>query len=451
MDLPPFLAFKSQITSIMQKWKINHFKDFQTSYGYVLVGHVFGLRVVALLITTVASIVLARVLGPEQRGVLAAAVVVPTVLASFMNFGYPISCVYMLRHEENKCALVSNGIVFLFAVALITLTAVFFLRDLLFYNVFEGLGSNCDIFLVMLMFPLFLFNMLGRQISRGLGFFRTSSAGRIFESIARTFIILVFCLGGALNLTEAISAFLVGTLVNCVLFWSCIFRSIRSFKCKCDFGLFKKSMSYGLREHLGFALSALNTDLDLFILAFFMDKHSIGIYSVALGIGAFFNFLPAAITHVLFPKLSEQIPVKRKRRLVNKCLKYNGLALFGFWVLYLSFGNWLVPLVYGDNYSASYFIGLILIVGIIMQSSVVIISKFFSGIGRPEIKSIIRLLVLPVKILLLWAFCRSFGILGAALAYTLSNFIGLILFIITYIIFEKDNCHILEVGRNFNG
>jgi O-antigen/teichoic acid export membrane protein len=215
---------------------------------------------------------------------------------------------------------------------------------------------------------------------------------------------------------------LVGSyvLVDALMLWL-VWLSVRGSPLRLDPAQFRQSLRYGLREYMGSLLATLNVKIDLFVLALFLERAELGLYAVAVGISEVFEFLPGTVSFVLFPRVSRGDDTARKRRVVNKCIVYNLVLMTPVWIGFVIFGRWIVPLVYGRAYAGAYSLAVFLMLGMLILSTVTLANKFFSGIGRPELKSAARAVNLPIKGLLLYWLCRRYGTQGAAVAFVLSN------------------------------
>jgi O-antigen/teichoic acid export membrane protein len=114
--------------------------------------------------------------------------------------------------------------------------------------------------------------------------------------------------------------------------------------------------------------------------------------------------------------------MEKKLEIVYRCVGYNLAVLAALWIAFAAFGPWLVPLVYGDEFSEAYTLSVLMMLGIFFLSVPQILNKFFSGIGRPEIKSYVRLINLPLKGGLLYWMTSAYGVVGAAGAFAVNSF-----------------------------
>jgi len=392
------------------------------------IGRVFTLRILSSVVAAVSSIIVARVLGPEQRGIFAAALVLPTTVAAFLDLGVSVSNVYFLNKSGRPGVLFINGMVFCSLMSLVFVAvcgAAFLLGIQKHY--YQDVDDPWTIWLALSTAVLLIFQVFLRQFLRGLHSYNTPVASRIYHDVLRLAGILALLY--LFNITVAaliLIAFLALLIVNVYLLGA-LLRKISLAGARPDFAQFKQSLSYGLRHFLGNVLNRLNTKIDLLILAPFLEKEVLGVYAVAVALGQIMNFVPWAAGFVLYPKLAREHDKNRKREILSHCVTADLLLLLPAWLAFAVLGKWIVVTLYGEAYREVYVLTTILMGGSVLLSVVGLINKYFSGTGRPELSSLARLLNLPVKAAALYFLCRYFGVVGASLSFAVSSFVLLLI------------------------
>jgi len=393
-----------------------------SSQGARQVRYVFLLRMIGFVLATASSVIVARVLGPEQRGVFAAALVLPGMMATFLNFGLPVSNVYYLNRSRPPGVLFFNGAIFCAVVSLLGMAVCGAGWTLGFCaKYFEGVDNPLIVVLALSTTVLLIFEVFLGQFLRGLQSFYIPVLRRIYYDLIRLAAILA--LFWLLDVTVGaliVVSFATLLLMDLFLLRAVVHRvTIRG--ARPSFSQFRESISYGLKHFLGTLLNTLNTKIDLLVLALFLERRTLGIYAVAVGISGLSNFLPWAIGHVSYPRLAKQDDNEKRREIIRKCVTYNLLVLIPAWLAFLAVGRWLVVLMYGKEYQDSYLLASILTAGIILLSVTQLLNKYFSGSGRPGLISVARVVNLPVKAASLYLLCRYYGVLGASSSFVLSN------------------------------
>lgn len=388
--------------------------------GAVHVTRLIALRLVGACAALGSSIVVARLLGPEQKGIVTAALVLPMMLASFTTFGLPYANVYFLHQTPQRGALFVNGMLFAAAMSLAGIGLCLACLPALRSSYFAGVPSPGLITLALLALPLSLFRSLLLQFLRGLEHYRTAAAaGLVFEA-AKVVLILVLWLAAGIDLAAAF-CIAVGAAAAVDLFLlGAVLRALRGETLRADAPLLRRSLVYGLKEHAGTLLSTVDDKLDLLLLTFMLTRADLGIYAVAIGLGASVQLLPESISFVLLPRLAKARRLEKQHLAVRRSIIYSMGFLLLAWILFLAIGRPLVRLLYGEAFAPAYGLTSVMMLGMVALSIVSMINKFFSAIGRPEKRMWVRMICLPIKCVLLIGLSHMFGMTGAAWAYTLS-------------------------------
>jgi len=396
---------------------------------------VFLLRMLSFVFATITSVVVARTLGPEKKGVFTAALVLPAIVASLLHFGMPTSNVYFLNRSRQAGVLFLNSVVFCTVVSLIALIVYGLGLPLGMYtDYYEGIDSPWIIFLALSTTVLLVFNEFLRQFLQGLHQFYVPACSRVAYDCFKLagFLGVFFLLGFGVGAMVVVVA--LGDCVWILFLLRVVLRKVPISQMGASFSQFKQSISYGLRHYLGQALNTLNTRIDLFVLALFLPRDTLGVYSVAVGLSELVNFLPLTVGYILLPRLAKGDDVARKQHILWKCVTWVLSVLTPCWVVFVIIGRWFVTAVYGKEYQDAYALASILMVGTILLNVTVLINKYFSSTGRPELISIARAINLPLKAGVLYVLCHNFGVLGASVAFLTSS---LTLLGFTYVIYLR--------------
>ncbi|EQB90271.1 hypothetical protein M918_01095 [Clostridium sp. BL8] len=160
--------------------------------------------------------------------------------------------------------------------------------------------------------------------------------------------------------------------------------------------------------------------------------YSLGIYSVAVNLSEKFWIIPDSISTILYPEVASSNDHKKIIKGINKTICISiGLGVLG-WVMALILLDPIILFLYSDKYLAVSKLIKILFPGIVLFAIVKIITSFFSGIGKPELRVKGAIVGTLVNLLLNIPLIPAYGINGAAFATLISYTIYGIWIIITY-------------------
>ena len=157
----------------------------------------------------------------------------------------------------------------------------------------------------------------------------------------------------------------------------------------------------------------------MFLVNFFLGAGSVGIYSVAVNLTEMIWYPSSAIATVLLPKAS-RAQTAESGRLVQETAKWTFWITFLSAIILLISSRFLIDFLYGKAFLPTVEVVWFLVPGIILFSLTRITATYFIGAGKPIINAAISLLSLIVNVIFNLLFIPRFGIIGAALATTIS-------------------------------
>ena len=398
---------------------------------------ILGSKIIADGFALLSGIVVARHLGPEGKGILTALIVVPTFITAFGHLGLPVSNIYLMAKKRDKQTLLVNSFYFFLLGSAVYVAGAFVLMPLLQTTFFSGVESKGLICLALLMIPLLLAKHFLVSFMRGLEKYKEYNVANILQRILRLGVMLLLVFLFNLTVPLAIVAMLISLVVSNAYSYMIIKKKIPIGSWKGSTNQFKESISYGLKEYLGNVFFTLNVKIDLLVLAAFMDRASLGIYSVTTGIAGVFLLIPTSMVVVLLPKISK-CTGGHIDTILRKSIVYNTILLLTGWLAFLIVGRPLISFLYGQEFNEAYPLSVIVLLGAMLLSLRQIISRYFSGVGRPEIKSLIAGINIPVKAVSLYLLLKWYGLYGAAWSFVISSGVLLLLTIYFYFRIRKQ-------------
>jgi MOP/MATE family multidrug/oligosaccharidyl-lipid/polysaccharide flippase len=200
-------------------------------------------------------------------------------------------------------------------------------------------------------------------------------------------------------------------------------------KLKINMVLLKKMYKESIYLWLGFLGSLVYTQMDKLMLGGMLGNKAVGVYSVAVALSQFLAIIIFPIQVSIYPKMLE-LYKKNKKEYYNFYQKCNTL-ITQFYLIASILSVFVVKLLFLKIYSLEY-------VDAISVYAVLTISIFFKAngalqTGHVTIRNIAKKIVyktfsgLIINMILNYFFIKKFGIIGAALATTITNFITLFL------------------------
>lgn len=366
-----------------------------------------------LVIGFLGSIIIARYLGPSDRGLLAVIQVVATISVSLAGLGLPVASQYQAaRNPRLTGTLIGNCLVVAAVLGVVALAVGAVLAS----NASSLMSDPPDTtvwFLATLIVPLTLVDYLSSGLLAAHRRFARQTVlitlGRVATVIVAVLLVVLGDTGLAGALVATMSAQLVMVVGGLALLARGGIGLSRS--------LLAASYRYGIRSEIGSLLQVVNARIDLLVLSAFASRSVVGTYAIAQIVAEVVSVVPNAISTAVMPVLSAG---DGDDRTSAGALRLTGTgSLLG--VVGVGIGGPVLILVaYGDQYRAAVVPMLVLLPGIWFLSMARVGGWMLRARGRPGLGSSITAAEIVVMISLDLLLIPLFGATGAAVASTVA-------------------------------
>lgn len=397
------------------------------------VGWVFFASVVSLLIGFPLKIILARWLGASDLGLYQMVVTVLAIAGLVSTLGIGVALTkYVAEDKKDKDKLsqiMTPGLLGPIILGLIAGISLYALSGMIagIFNMPE-LAHLLRIIAFTLPVSAFVGALVG--ILNGLREMKTYSFLAILSSLLSIIFIVVFVkLGFGITgvifgmLFSTIGAFIGGIYLSKNLLRLDIKNFIKNAK---------KLVSFGGRVFVGNTLSRLIQQADIIMIGYFLAAKDVGYYSIAVGLASFFLLVPRAIATITYPATSEYWSENNRtaiQRMVDKTTKYSAAILLPIGLGVGFFARDVVTGIYGEEFIYAVSPLWALLIGRVITGSIITpIAGSIGATGRPQFNVMLNAITLVANIGLNFLLIPRYGILGAAIATTVSFILWTILF-----------------------
>jgi O-antigen/teichoic acid export membrane protein len=384
-------------------------------------------------VLSVASIIIARLLGPSEYGMYSIALITPSLLFLFTDFGVNPALVRFLARfrAEGKSGSVKNlikaGLYFEVLVGLLV-----FLISLFFSDIFATFFVNRPDMtrLIQISSPVVLGSALlatSNAIFVGLNEMGKAALLSVLSSgiklvAAPTLVVLGFGVVGAL------AGHVLGPMIGGAIGILVVLVFCRSDTCYKKTG---SDLTSNLRRLVGFGMPLYGSNIirgllsyHTIILAWFTSNVEIGNYSVAVMFAEIIALITTPISTALFPAFSGiglQSDSNGLRNLFLYSLRYTFLLVMPASVFIAVSSGDLVSVFYGPSYQqAPLYLG-IYSMNFLLVGFTVVFGGFFNGIGRSDVSLKAALIQLCTTISLSLVFAGLYGVTGFICATVMSG------------------------------
>lgn len=181
------------------------------------------------------------------------------------------------------------------------------------------------------------------------------------------------------------------------------------------------------------------------MVSLFLNKESVGIYSLANQLISRSIIIPDTIYTMIFPKVS--LSKNGNAKLIAQTSRYLVLISFFFMVLIYFLSEPFINLFFSSEFSGAIILIKILTIGFFVRFITKIFVPYYLGVNLPSVPAIISFFGLLVNFFAIILLIPEYGLIGAVIAsvlgYVLSSFLISILFIKQSKLKFKD-CFILN-------
>jgi O-antigen/teichoic acid export membrane protein len=392
------------------------------------------------LVLIVSGVLVARALGPEDRGFLALVVLVPTILAQVGNLGVPLAATYYVARDPARARSLAVSVA---RVAGAQAAAVFCVQLVLVWAIFAGEPSRVEV--AGLISLAALPGILAQQY--GLAFLQGRQRFAAFN-ILRLAPVTVYALGVVLvvvfdvdGLVEIATAWVTAQLAIGVITLAVSIRNLPRTPAETSVPSLSRLVRFGLKGLLGYVSPVETFRLDQAIIGLFLTPAALGLYVVSLAFTNLPRFMAQSIGMVAYPKVASTNDPELARRQVWRYFAL-GALLTGVVVAVLEvLAGGLVTLFFGDSFAGATSITRILLVGTFFVGLRRLLADGARGAGYPGLGTIAELAswlsFLPALAILL----PSYGVEGVAAALSFAWAFSLLVLVAS----------LIGAGRRRNG
>lgn len=381
-----------------------------------------GFNVAATTAAGLASVILARKLGPTIRGEYAAITAWFAVVQMVGAMGQPAAlCYHVAADPRQGREYVATSRAMMLTTGSFSLAAGYLLAPFLAHgNSAETLGYRIafTISIVGFVAASYTFALQARDLHRW-------NLVRLFQPAVALIAVIVLWRLERLTLVNALLVLAGSLLLQLGWSYRCC-RLVGLAPGRAHPRLVRPLASYGVAQIAAVTPAALNAQLDQLVLSQTVPAADLGRYAVAVSLSLLPLPLVSAIGNVAFPRLAAQ------RSVTGATHRLQRVAVIGSAVLAMSIllplglaAYWMVPIVFGAAYRASVPLLWILAPGSLFLACGQVVGDLLRGRNRPIVVAWAQGLAAVFTVVLLLALVPLVGVAGAAIASTIAYGIAL--------------------------
>lgn len=376
-------------------------------------------RVLMIVNSVVAGLIVAWWLGAEGVGQLAVINVTIATIVQLGSFGLPSANTYFIAQDQDRTRTAAiNSLIFALVTGTILALAITVLAS--FRPQLFGLVSPELIRIASISIPFQLISLIGLNILLAIGkvkqFNLLDLAGQSFVLINALFALIVFNRGLETLVTLNTAASIVISIVIATLLVIAA-RTVQTSQWRADLALLRRMIGYGLKFHVSILAGAIILRADLLVVNHFRGAGEAGVYSVASQFAMMLMLLPGVIATLLFPRVTAEQDARGET--TCQVTRQTTWIMFVCCLAAVPF-SLLLPVMYGAEFRDATWLLLILLPGVYLISLESVLVQHFNALGLPRAIPLYWVITLSLNLILVFALVPKFGAHGAAIASTIS-------------------------------
>ena len=370
------------------------------------------------------GILLARSLGPTDRGNLAVVLILPEVAAQLVCVGLPSALTYFIARGRPAWVQIIRQLRAVWIVQVAVAVAI--LIALVEYFLREDADARRAGYLAIASVPLFVVNYYGLHVLQGLGEIRWFNTFRILPVTLFSGGLAVLLLAGP-TVMNCTAVWLGSQAVTSTAIAIVLRRRARRDEPLGDVPERGEMVRFGVKGFLAQVSPVETFRIDTLVVAGLFSPTVVGYYAVAASVSNAPRFIADAIVTVAYPHVAEQRDLRHAR---SSAWRYVGAAalLCGTVAAGLAVAlPVLIPFLFGDAFDPSVPIGVLLLVAAAVISVRRVALDCLRALGRPGVSTVTEVVSLVALVALLAAIGSSGAGQGVALALALAFGVGLVL------------------------
>jgi O-antigen/teichoic acid export membrane protein len=398
------------------------------------------------LLGAVTSGLYARTLGVSEYGVLTLIISIVTMMVALSDLGIGGSIVRfgseMIAREDHE------GLKSVLSVALkakLALSGIVLAGAIIFLNpivgmVFKHVDSRITSYFLLSLVAV-AFGMLATYfppIFQSFRRFRTLALVSVSQPLLKVLILAVYVYGFVFNALKVSDALWIeiATAGGLLLFsYLCVPRNVLSFR-KADRGLRNRMLSFNKWLSLYYILNLVGGRMDLFFLGGLADSYALGMYGAASKIASIVVIVTNSYLTVLLPELSSAITPEMVRKKQRHSILI--VSLFAIGILFLALiADFVVDVVFGPKFAGTGTMIRVMCIGLVCVVGAYPLNATLFAWNRSDVFPIMSGAGIAALIAGNAFFIPRMGALGAAVAFSLSGVVGILMSGVIYFLHSR--------------
>lgn len=366
---------------------------------------------------------IARALGPEGRGGLAAGTALLVLLLAVGSFGLPESTTYWIAKRPDAASTLAKRAVVCSCVAGVLVTAAMFPLVSVLADGDRPTALSMSI-AVMVLLP----NLVGlavRGIAMGHGYWTLAARERYLTALIRVTGIFTLFFLDLLTVATATVVIALSSVAGAFVYLSMLGNGGTDASLSRSKHRLRERVSraeyigYANRIWIGIAGGAILSRISQVLMPSVSTVEQLGIFVVAVNIADASIVISIAIRDVVFAESAREGGVER----LCKAARFSLVLTTAFGLAAIASSPLWLTLIFGPEFKGALIPMIILLAAFALGTPGSIAGAGLSSIGRPGLRSVAVVIGAAINVFLLFVVAGPFGAVGASLATLVANLV----------------------------
>lgn len=364
------------------------------------------------------GVLLARELGVNDRGELAAVILWPTIVAAAGSAGFIEAVTYQASIRRFPYhVVVGTTLVLVAAETLVLLAAAAVAVPLALRDYDDDVLGTALLFLLFVPLNLLTVHMLA--ILNGAQRFRAFHALRFAVIGASAVGLGALALAGSLDVRGAAIAYLAANVATCAVATLLVLGPLERLPSS-DRPLMRELFGFGLKSNVSNVSTLLNERLDQLVISAFLAPRQLGLYVVAVTFTSLSTLLGYSVSSVALPVVAGLESAAERRAAAARYTRLTLLATGALAIPAALAAPFLIDVVFGEEFGDAADVARILVLASALLATGRVLGSILKAVNRPLEAGTAELAGLAVTAVALAALLPAFDLTGAAVASALA-------------------------------
>jgi O-antigen/teichoic acid export membrane protein len=376
------------------------------------------------LIQAVVGVLLARILGPSDRGELAAVILWPTLMTTIGSIGLAQAATYHASRASRLGVVVGSTLAIVAVDSVLLVALGWAILPLALGGHDSEVVHEAQLFLTGFV-PLNLLAVSMMSILNGSHRFAWFQSLRLIMIGSTAIGIGLLAVTGEMTVSSAAVAYLAGFAIAAAVALTVTVRSVGV----AEVGFSRESardlLGFGSKSMLSQSMWTLNERVDQLVISVFFSTTSLGLYVVAVTLTSLTTLIGFSFALVALPMIARLKVLSEQQQMARLIVSATLVCATLVSIPIFVFEPALIRLLFGDSFASAAGVGRVLLVAGVVFGLNRVLEALLQAVGRPLESSIGEGVALAVTAAGLAALLPTLGIMGAGitslLAYSASS------------------------------